>query len=534
MIGYKTKVVFECQKVVLLLALLFLWGCTDQVLVPTEPFKTQSIRDYFWKPDSILSYNLDSAGGEIHQFMVLRNGENIYLQDLTNGAPHVMDVALSEEEIAITNIDPTNTLFPLPTGTFFSDRDSITTKSEAFPAYAVFYSSMYQRLYAGTSQGLYYQAKMGEPWTLVAGTSGHGITQIAQNGSIVYALSNDGIIFRSSDGGAVWLTNVPGVTAIGFAPFDSTIVYIGMEDGSIRDLNTQGLIDPQYDSIYSPIVGLAVGTWAGRRTILVASKNNGLWFVDTDFVAKRVNGQPNVFAFHQIGLARYLASTSGDLLWDITLSGPTYKLDAITGTLPFSSLSNRDSVEVYGTTSTGTFVRLSRAGSGYAPTYSQQEIASGRFVQSITVDGNNNIVVATDSGLYASTDKGETWLGITSPSSIKEERVLGKFILLKKQNGDLQVGDSWNAGTLAAASIDGFVPITAKVVEHLDSLSIKVRTSSATHFPVYHDAFIVEYAPEDSTLRDIATWLIYFVKNQGPVLIQQSIQGKYQEAVLRR
>jgi hypothetical protein len=63
-------------------------------------------------------------------------------------------------------------------------------------------------------------------------------------------------------------------------------------------------------------------------------------------------------------------------------------------------------------------------------------------------------------------------------------------------------------------SKDSF-PVTGRIIAHLDSLSILGKT--------YPDVIAVRYAyePTPNNTSQVPYWVIYYAKNEGPVVISQ-------------
>ncbi len=138
------------------------------------------------------------------------------------------------------------------------------------------------------------------------------------------------------------------------------------------------------------------------------------------------------------------------------------------------------------------------------------------------------IGIATDSGIYTFNNTNPLWINSSlGIATIKIKTVLSipsSLVLLDSGSHGAIIGATWNAGTIE--SNGNMFAITATVIEHFDSI---VLTNNVT----FSDLYSVHYALSNSAGIDPLTlpdWVIYFAKDQGPVLIDQH----QNQALLRR
>jgi hypothetical protein len=83
------------------------------------------------------------------------------------------------------------------------------------------------------------------------------------------------------------------------------------------------------------------------------------------------------------------------------------------------------------------------------------------------------------------------------------------------------VGGTWNAGNIAGPGLPANVPLTARVIDHVDSLNVQpVSGGSARR---YGDSYVIRYTyehPGDPNIGFPFYWLVYYSKNFGPVLLE--------------
>ena len=105
--------------------------------------------------------------------------------------------------------------------------------------------------------------------------------------------------------------------------------------------------------------------------------------------------------------------------------------------------------------------------------------------------------------------------------------------LLLFYTAKLDSGASWQAGTITGPLFPFGIPVTATVLDRVDSLLIPPDSeNAATADTSFGESFRIRYVPGgpgDSTTATPVYWLAYYSKGVGPVLIQQYmfINGAY-------
>jgi hypothetical protein len=146
----------------------------------------------------------------------------------------------------------------------------------------------------------------------------------------------------------------------------------------------------------------------------------------------------------------------------------------------------------------------------------------GASLQSLSNYGLNNVFALGhfDQALYAITPHGcleyqGSWIAIPGLAASYFTRNEGPLVLLRDP---LRVSSSWDAGKLVTDRHQTY-PITARVLEHLDTLHVGTRR--------YSDVFMVRYADEHPDLTAESTaipyWVLYFARDIGLVLSEKVV-----------
>ena len=108
--------------------------------------------------------------------------------------------------------------------------------------------------------------------------------------------------------------------------------------------------------------------------------------------------------------------------------------------------------------------------------------------------------------------------------TLLRDTAAGRLLLLLRT--ELDSGHSWRGGTLYGPAFPNGIPVTATVLDRVDSLHIPPTSPGADS--TFGASFQIRYAPQQSS-DSLATspiyWMVYYSLNTGPVLIQQYTFG---------
>src|SRR5690606_26148498 len=96
--------------------------------------------------------------------------------------------------------------------------------------------------------GVYRQEYPGLAWTKVSDIRAYEFHEVAEEG-VLFMVSNDGVLLRSTDDGAVW-TAVPALPFVNTIEFDEdNRLYAGTSAGVFRSFDAGGMWEPIFTGI---------------------------------------------------------------------------------------------------------------------------------------------------------------------------------------------------------------------------------------------------------------------------------------------
>ncbi len=153
---------------------------------------------------------------------------------------------------------------------------------------------------------------------------------------------------------------------------------------------------------------------------------------------------------------------------------------------------------------------------------------TGRIGRSLCVDGPIRILVGTDAGI-ATVSNGQTLSDTIGPSTQITVQTPGGLTILERQGMNAPASPSWLGGTLLGPGLGSGVPITARVMDHVDSLQHIASAADSSKLNAYGESFIIRYGHENTDgLLDLnfpLYWLVYYTRGIGPVLIEEYMLG---------
>lgn len=312
-------------------------------------------------------------------------------------------------------------------------------------------------LFAGSAVGIYQSADNGSSWI----TSNYGldadylyISDIVNNGSVIYTAVSGSGIFRLSNDGSRWLKvySEPVAGRIGKLLASGSILLAGETTGIIRSVNkgsawtsvNKGLNNLTPVSVACSNNKIFAAGWIGSTAIgLFRSTDDGSsWTditnsIDNEIISLAVSGN-KVFAGSQ-SKGLFMSTNSGNA-W--TASGDFEKVTAI-------AINNSDKNLIYAGISSG---HAAPSGAVYRSVDNGKNWTniSGDFFNSpvLSIAAKDSYVFAgTPAGLYVSSNKGNTWLLAYPASGIISVQKTGNRVYAVKSSGGVILsnnnGSTW-------------------------------------------------------------------------------------------
>jgi photosystem II stability/assembly factor-like uncharacterized protein len=257
-------------------------------------------------------------------------------------------------------------------------------------------------------------------WLQTNGPYGGGDPSIAVQSLIVseighiFAATNTGGVFRSTDGGENWFATSLSIDVFSLALNSNGTIFAGTENGIYFSIDqgenwTSGSIGLTDPNIYSLAINSNDFIFAGTRDSgMFRSTNDGASWIK---INNGFTTSTNVLAL-AISLSNaLLAGTGGGGVFRSTNDGESWTT-VNTGLPPGGSRAVRAiTVDSSGNIFAGTFAgvfRSSNDGTSWTPT------AMNLHTRALASNVHSHIFVGTLGGPFRSTDNGENWTGISS------------------------------------------------------------------------------------------------------------------------
>lgn len=498
-----------------LLLCLALAGCA----IPNEAGVdgTATLREYFWSGNGELRYDVYMAGDTVpvvHTVTLTSRADTIHALDVANGKTGRIVTRASGNTVMLTEVDG-SALFPLPQGAYFS-KYAEEHKTKRYFGVTNF-SYWHSGAVAFTSEGWFYSTD-GTTWERSKSNVDGVVTAvkwIEKNGIRLYAGTEAGALYLSEDGGKNWLLKTAQLKGkvLSLEITESGLVYLAVEGRGVFVYKEGQLL--QVGDAIPEITGLVLMTDANAQQVIVAAtRYEGLLKskIGTNFWQPYQSGL-GVLTFTGIygGSSRYVATAPGGAYYTTSDTSELWTRSelplAVTEEITNASI-NAEALAL--STSSGRVF--------HRPWREINATAIGKIGSVITALAMRNgfFYTASPLGLLKLSQSQEQEQ--VGPYTLIVDSAHGELVLLRSDFVELIEGSSWSAGTLflPASPTSPYVPITARVMERLDTL----RADNEA----FADVFPVRYAFENGTGTpyDLSPyWVIYYARHIGPVMIDR-------------
>lgn len=274
------------------------------------------------------------------------------------------------------------------------------------------------KVFAGTTKGLSFSTNKGTTWTSInSGIMNKDVLSLAYNGTSIFAGTNDGGIFVSTNTGASWsLSGVQNTSVTSFVMNGSNVFAGTYGNYSIHLTTNKGdTWKPLVNGFLNVYEIRAVNALANIDSVLFSGTDGGGVFRSLDFGktwstcdSGFVNPQLYCFAFLTVGSKVYAGTNYG--VYEIDKNG--VKWNDLSAGLPSNtqiiSLAIKGNLVFAGTKDKGLFIFNTNTGIWSPANTGLNE----KNVYSIVVNGNT-LFLGTNSGIFQSTNDGASWSLIT-------------------------------------------------------------------------------------------------------------------------
>jgi hypothetical protein len=483
-------------------------GCVQPLDSVSEIPAVQDVSSFYWQRAALaqgVHYRIQGDTVEEH---TLTSGDGLRINDVSGYSTGTLVIRANRDSIIVDSIS-THTIFLLPPGFAFGSNPAVTLLSIK----AVIETSS-GRIVVATDSGVYLSDDR-TSWIHAYGVIG-SVAALAVDSSSgqLYAGCGDSLMV-STNGGSAWSRTAvprPGVAILSLAASSDANLYVGYagSGGVDRRDSGSGSFSP-FASSQRDVISIAVADSSRRHFVGIATDELAEIYNDTGRVKLSLPSY-NTSEIRALSGSDMLV-TAGAAITKVYL--PAMRPAAITiqsgAEMLTTGLMYKSQYFAGGTGGTifGT--------DGYTKTQSPLQTPITSMIHSRQGD----LIVATTDGLWSFNGSSATHLKSGPYMDRPKDAAPGLLLLTRVQNS-LTRGDSWSAGNLYINAVRTSVPITARVIDRVDTLY-----SSAVH-AWFGESFVVRYAFEtggniDPTLP--VYWLVYYSRNAGPTIIEEYLSS---------
>lgn len=512
-------------------------GCNPGIIEVPPPQVTDASA-YFWKTNSQVSF-LDSnivskSVSPIYlNFPQGDSASSFLIKESRSSFSDTLTCILGSEDVSISGLS-VYSIIPLADG-YSIKPQSTKQKDTVVPPFNHILALSGSSVIASNDSGIY--LSKGSTWVKISQSSlklGETVTLFAASGSRIYAATSQGLLNVSSNGGNTWslLTSkfYPN-KILALAPDPSTgYLFISVNNhvfklsGTIVD-TLQSFLNLQFTSL----AYLAADSSRALSVLVGGTNDRGLYYrqfspssldsdwsavsgVSTKNIRSLVAASPDVGVFCSAG--KSIDSSSDGIFWNVASANDT-------GMLVYDVTK----ANVISWTKQGQFQYVAANTTKQIPQFHPRSINDFS-----AADGN--YFVATDSGIYSDIYPNTNWNSFSSGLGISSTRgsdIPGSIVLLHSHTGGISPDSSWLAGTLVNTNQNMEFPITARIIGHLDQVTMPDSTK-------YPDVIEVQYSYEVNSKPSTIPpyWLIYYAKGIGPIIIDEVSGTVFTHKIYRR
>ena len=458
---------------------------------------------------NFLHLTLSPANDSLNVFSVTEN---------IGSSSNILKYVAGSDEVSMSGFT-THSFIPIPDGYSIKLKSATQTDTVALPLQHIIALSSSLVIASNDSAGLFYSTNAGDNWKKSSSTpvkpTDPVILFAAVNGN-AYAATYTGNLITSTNGSSwKFAEQFYPNRVLAIATDRSTgNLFVSMSNNVVYRLNqSSGKLDTirsHSGQQFTSLAYLAIDSSRGQN-VLVGGTANGLFYhllsqfgIDSGWNLSKNITSGNVRSI--VATDSVFFSTVGDRV-NTSSDGVTWQsLPGIdTGMLVFDSGLNTISW-----TKHGQFNSLN-GNSNILP-------LGKRIINDFTAfDGN--YFAATDSGVYSVLYQTQNWAASSSGLGVIQLHgadIPGSIVLLHSVSGGISIDSSWQACTLINSLLNKEFPITARIIAHLDHVTMHDSTQ-------YNDVIEVQYSFEQGTKPSpsIPYWQIYYAKGIGPIIIYE-------------
>lgn len=522
------------------LLLCLVTGCKQTLTAPAEVDPSPLDSSFFWTASthSVTFERFDTVtnGPLVHTLTFSGAASDVQINDQSVNGSHAMHAENSDGYTLLGGIDA-STFLRIKGDDFIMLSDTIAYRKDTMKIESIIRTSDGTIVVGTDVGGIYYYDRGASTWKGLALASSPHVTALACDSAATFATTT---IFAGASTGIYSIKNGQ-IVSSNLLITDAKQLVVGTSDKKFYNLLIQTPSNVYYNFLpnvllYSLNAGklfvgatvTAVAVDRNPKTIYVGVYNAGTYGILSFNEASGTYQVPSYTPLSNIPVRAIVASADKNLA------------RAITANILYTTTNGGESWSVTGQYSKGGFTSLALGAHTYIGTEKEGVLTyDGGVFSPVTGFPSRNVafLYAFDKYLIAANEEeivttsdaaGSNW-SVSKPTIIETQflRTPGSFRVLK---AGMKVSDTWNAGTYAMPDGNGSflpLPLTARVMAHYDEVTTKSAVDNTKQY-VYHDVYAVRFAYESSpntVSGTLTSWTVYFAKNRGPVLIEESLNG---------
>lgn len=489
-------------------------GCVTPIETSPDVSSIPDISAFYWDPATLAAgVRYVVQGDSLNEEHLLTSADRTHITDVSGYSTGALVVRANSDSIVVDSIS-THTIFLLPPGFNFGANPPPTPL--AVNALLELSSG---RLLAATEKGIYYTDNRSSWQRALAAQQNIAALAFDSLHSVLYAATGDSLL-TSTTQGVSWTTSRPRVGAMirSLAANRYGRLYVGYEgSGGVDYLDSLNGSFMQFLKSQRGVRSIAIADTESLHSVGVATDESATIYDDSGKIL--------------ISLPSY--STA-----DIRTLGPSEMLVTAGFGLTHSYLFSKQSTSISGTAGEALVTALGFDGGYLAGSQNGTlfQFAYGTATPAVHLTGSvTSLLHSRTGGILAGTTEG-IWsfdgtsaTKLSGPYADQPKDAAPGLLLLCKIKGGLSIGNTWSAGSLYINALRTSVPITAHVIDHVDTLLTPLGGS-------FGETYVIRYAFENGGQIDPTLpvyWLVYYSRSAGPTIIEEYLSNGYSGFALK-
>lgn len=483
-------------------------GCVQPLETVSERPAIGDLSQFYWQRVALAQGVHYTIQGDTPEEHTLTSADGIHITDVSGYSTGTLVIRSNRDSVIVDSIS-THTIFLLPPGFAFGSNP---------PPSALAINGLAElntgRLVVATNAGVYLSYDRSN-WTHASGIR-DTVRALAVDSAhdLLFAAAADSLMM-STTRGTTWsllATPKPGSRILSLATRVDGGLYVGYAGSAGVDyMDSVGSGFQLFVPSQRDVISIATADSASRHRVGVVTDELVTIYNDT---GRTLLTSPsyNTSEIRALNSSQMLITAGATLTHIYLFTSSQLAVTISTGSEVLTAALMYQGKYVAG----GSNGSIFSSDGGYSKTVTRLSVPITSMIQSRQSD----VLVGTTDGLWSF--NGTTATRIAGPYADQPKDAAPGLLLLTRINNSLVRGDTWSGGNLYINALRTSVPITARVIDHVDTLY-----SSAVK-AWFGESFVVRYAFETGGTIDPSLpvyWLVYYSKNAGPTIIEEYLSN---------